>query len=220
MFLIFFERKKMLIFEELETTILKLYKYCMKLSGSIPEAEDLVQDTLLKTYRLMKSDPERNLSMSFLYTIAKNLFIDGRRRKDMVYFHEEYHFESHDFTEYDSLLECLFTVLPLKQAMLLILKDVYGYSSKEIASMLRISDTSVKTALHRARNRLMKGAPYANSDKHLLFEITNSIKESNTLRLFQYYRLLETKYYSASRKSVNTISYVVDPDGNVLEIIN
>ncbi|MHA7138849.1 RNA polymerase sigma factor [Rossellomorea arthrocnemi] len=210
----------MLIFEELENTILKLYKYCVKLSGSTPEAEDLVQETLLKTYRLKKSDPERDFSMSYLYTIAKNLFIDGKRkRKEVLCIHEEYHFESHDFTEYDSLLECLFIQLPLKQAMLLTLKDVFGYSSKEIASMLRFSDTSVKTALHRARNRIMKGAPYANSDKQLLFEITNSIKESNTLRLFQYYRLLETKYYSASRKSVNTISYVVDQDGNVLEII-
>jgi RNA polymerase sigma factor (sigma-70 family) len=211
----------MLIFEELETTILKLYKYCVKLSGTTPEAEDLVQETLLKTYRLLKSDPERNLSMSFLYTIAKNIFIDGKRKsKDVVYFHEEYHFESHDFTEYDSLLECLFTLLPLKQAMLLTLKDVFGYSSKEIASMLRITDTSVKTALHRARNRIVKGAPFANSDKQLLFEITNSIKESNALRLFQYYRLLETKNYRASRNAVNNLHYVVDPDGNVLEIIN
>jgi RNA polymerase sigma factor (sigma-70 family) len=211
----------MLLFEELETTILKLYKYCVKLSGTTPEAEDLVQETLLKTYRLMKSDPERNLSMSFLYTIAKNIFIDGKRKsKDVVYFHEEYHFESHDFTEYDSLLECLFTLLPLKQAMLLTLKDVFGYSSKEISSMLRITDTSVKTALHRARNRIVKGAPFATSDKQLLFEITNSIKESNALRLFQYYRLLETKNYRASRNAVNNLHYVVDPDGNVLEIIN
>ncbi|MGD6956716.1 RNA polymerase sigma factor [Rossellomorea aquimaris] len=211
----------MLIFEELETTILKLYKYCVKLSGTTPEAEDLVQETLLKTYRLMKSDPVRNLSMSFLYTIAKNIFIDGKRKsKDVVYFHEEYHFESHDFTEYDSLLECLFTLLPLKQAMLLTLKDVFGYSSKEIASMLRITDTSVKTALHGARNRIVKGAPFATSDKQLLFEITNSIKESNALRLFQYYRLLETKNYRASRNAVNNLHYVVDPDGNVLEIIN
>jgi predicted RNA polymerase sigma factor len=159
--------------------------------------------------------------MSFLYTIAKNIFIDGKRKsKDVVYFHEEYHFESHDFTEYDSLLECLFTLLPLKQAMLLTLKDVFGYSSKEISSMLRITDTSVKTALHRARNRIVKGAPFATSDKKLLFEITNSIKESNALRLFQYYRLLETKNYRASRNAVNNLHYVVDPDGNVLEIIN
>ncbi|MGM0851260.1 MAG: RNA polymerase sigma factor [Bacillota bacterium] len=175
----------------------------------------------MKTYKLKKSEPERNFSMSFLYTIAKNLFIDGKRkRKEVIYFQEEYHFESHDFIEYDSLLECLFTQLPLKQAMLLTLKDVFGYSSKEIASMLRISDTSVKTALHRARNRIVKDLPYANSDKKILCEITNSIKESNTLRLFQYYRLLETKYYSVSRNAVNTICYAVDPDGNVLEIIN
>ncbi|WRP08704.1 RNA polymerase sigma factor [Rossellomorea aquimaris] len=210
-----------MIFEELENTILKLYKYCVKLSGSTPEAEDLVQETLLKTYKLKKSDPERNFSMSYLYTISKNLYIDGKRkRKEVMCFHEEYHFESHDFTEYDSLLESLFSQLPLKQAMLLTLKDVFGYSSKEIASMLRISDTSVKTALHRARNRIVKGVPYANSNKKLLFEITNSIKKSNTLQLFQYYRLLETKYYSASRNEVNTICYAVDPDGNVLEIIN
>ncbi|MFC7784117.1 RNA polymerase sigma factor [Rossellomorea sp. GCM10028870] len=210
-----------MIFEELETTILKLYKYCVKLSASTPEAEDLVQETLLKTYKLKKSEPERDLSMSFLYTIAKNLFIDGKRKRNgLVLINEDYHFQSKDFIEYDALLECLFTALPLKQAMLLTLKDVFGYSSKEIASMLRISDASVKTALHRARNKIVKGVPYENSDEKILREITNSIKESNSLRLFQYYRLLETKYYNTSRSAVNTLCYVVDPDGNVLEIIN
>nr|WP_082051175.1 RNA polymerase sigma factor [Rossellomorea aquimaris] len=211
----------MVIFEDLETTILKLYKYCVKLSGSTPEAEDLVQETLLRAYKLKKSEPDRNLSMSFLYTIAKNLLIDGKRKGyGFVLFNEEYHFQSKDFLEYDALLECLFTALPLKQAMLFTLKDVYGFSSKEIASMLRISDTSVKTALHRARNRIVKDVPYENPDKKILREISNSIKESNPLRLFQYYRLLETKYYNVSRNVVNTLCHVVDPDGNVLEIIN
>ncbi|WP_082386266.1 RNA polymerase sigma factor [Rossellomorea vietnamensis] len=70
-----------MIFNELEQTINKLYCYCLKLSGSPWKAEDLVQETLLKIYRLKKQDPGREFTLSFLYKVAKNLLIDGKRKK-------------------------------------------------------------------------------------------------------------------------------------------
>jgi hypothetical protein len=42
-----------------------------------------------------------------------------------------------DYLEYDSLIEILFSVLSLQQAMLITLKDVFSYTVKEIGRMLR-----------------------------------------------------------------------------------
>ncbi|WP_412899433.1 sigma factor-like helix-turn-helix DNA-binding protein [Bacillus sp. 1P02SD] len=56
--------------------------------------------------------------------------------------------------EYFSLIEIFLASLPLKQAMLITLKDVFGYTTKEKASMLRVSNESIKTALHLSRKKL------------------------------------------------------------------
>ncbi|WP_262372114.1 RNA polymerase sigma factor [Rossellomorea aquimaris] len=59
----------------------KLYNYCLSLTKSVWQAEDLVQETLLKAYKVKSCEPGRILTISFLYTTAKNLFIDEKRRR-------------------------------------------------------------------------------------------------------------------------------------------
>ncbi|MGD7022306.1 RNA polymerase sigma factor [Rossellomorea vietnamensis] len=49
------------------------------------QAEDWVQETLLKVYKIKSSEPGRVLTISFLYTTAKNLFIDEKRRRRDTY---------------------------------------------------------------------------------------------------------------------------------------
>ncbi|QFT87921.1 ECF RNA polymerase sigma factor SigL [Bacillus sp. THAF10] len=210
-----------MVFENLEETVQKLYKYCLKLSGSSWRAEDLVQETMLKVYKLSKDDPKRPLTYSFLYTIAKNLFLDEQRKARRIeYFHEE-EIRSEDFTEYDSLIEILLTTLPLKQAMLLTLKDVFGYTTKEIATMLRVSNESIKTSLHRSRKAL-KSTPSEKqpelSHPKILLGISTAIKEANAKQLFFYYRILEANNYRVRPASRKKAFHVVDPSGNVLEI--
>jgi RNA polymerase sigma factor (sigma-70 family) len=208
----------------MEETINKLYKYCLKLSCSTWLAEDLVQETMLKVYKLKTLEPDRLISTSFLYTVAKNLFIDEKRKSREFYsFDEEIYSGKQDFIEYDSFIEILITALPLKQAMLITLKDVFGYSSKEIASMLRISNESIKTALHRSRKKL--ATPRVNSSANMdvsnlqiISGLSRALKESNPIQLFYYYRLLETRNYQFIRRTDQSVCYVIDPDGNILEL--
>lgn len=208
----------------IEVTIKKLYNYCLKLSGSTWLAEDLVQESMIKVYRLNKEEPERELTLSFMYTVARNLFIDEMRRsRESHQFNQEIHKGTYDFKEYDSLIEILLSSLPLKQAMLLTLKDVFGYSSKEIAAMLRISNESVKTALHRSRKKLLKTSgdllvKEPISHQQITAGLAKAIKNCNPYPIFYYYRLLDAQNYRISSNRDQSVCRVVDPDGNVLEL--
>ncbi|MBA2174808.1 RNA polymerase sigma factor [Halobacillus locisalis] len=213
-----------MVFEDLEIEIKKLYKYCLKLSGSTWVAEDLVQETMLKVYRLKKTEPNREFNFSFLCTVAKNLFLDEKRKsKEVIHFKEDSIGGVSDSSEYYSLVELLLTTLPLKQSMLITLKDVFGYTSKEIASMLRVSNESIKTALHRSRKKLksrngrmdMEVIP---SDHEMIIALSKAVRESEPLQIFYFYRLLESKNFQLRRSAVHSVFHVVDPDGNIIEI--
>ena len=215
-----------MVFENLEQEIHKLYKYCLKLSGSPWIAEDLVQVTMLKVYKIKKSNPERSFTFSFLCTVAKNHFIDEKRKiKETISFDEDLYREGQSHIDYNDLIEVLLNTLPLKQAMLITLKDVFGYSSKEIASMLRVSDESIKTALHRSRKKLRlestmdewKGSP---SIHEISKALSRAIREAKPMQIFFYYRLLEAQSFQVKRDAVNAVIHVIDPDGNILEITN
>ncbi|GGP15573.1 RNA polymerase sigma factor [Oceanobacillus neutriphilus] len=216
-----------MIFKDLKHEINKLYKYCLKLSASPWQAEDLVQETMLKTFQLKKLEPERAFTFSFLCTVAKNLYIDEKRKnRRESYLNEDFHGIEYDFIEYGSLIEVLLTALPLKQAMLITLKDVFGYTSKEIAAMLRISDESVKTALHRSRKKLKLNADTAMdqnvslTDDEIIPALSKAIAESRPMQIFFYYRLLEAQNFQVKRTGEQAVIHVVDPDGNILELLS
>ncbi|NQD64825.1 RNA polymerase sigma factor [Bacillus haikouensis] len=217
-----------MIFKNLEKTISQLYRYCLKLAGSQWRAEDLTQDTLIKVYSLKKTEPHREVSISFLYAVAKNLFIDEiRKNKDVTTFKEELHTYTVDFTECEGLMEVLLLRLPIRQAILVTLKDVFEYRSQEIADMMRVSNESIKTSLSRSRaslkqKRVFEEFPFQHETtaKELLKELTNAIQEKNPAALFAVSRLMETKDYSLSRVSGTRYLHVIDPDGNILEVVS
>lgn len=209
----------------IEEVSLKLYKYCLSLTKSEWIAEDLVQETLIKYIKVKKEDPTREINLTFLYRIARNLFIDEKRKKtEIPTSPNELNTNSFDSTEWDSLLEILISTLPIRQAMLITLKDVFRYTSEEIAEMLRISNTSVKTALHRARSRLRDNSSIQTS-KHitnssLIKDFSLAVKKQQPLKIFYYYRLLEAVDFnvmSNREKGYHTI-FITDPDGNILQI--
>jgi RNA polymerase sigma factor (sigma-70 family) len=213
------------IFDNLDKTMAQLYRYSLMLTRSPWAAEDLVQETLIKVYTIKKTDPQREFTNSFLYTVAKNLFIDEQRKKKaFTTFREELHQYEVDYTGCESIVEELLLKLPIRQAILITLKDVFGYHSQEIAAMLRVTDESVKTALSRTRSRLKKLSKdipqihHQPTDKELILELTRAIKQGNPASLFSLCRLLESRNYSLSRVSGTRYMHVIDPDGNVLEI--
>ncbi|MFS0862315.1 RNA polymerase sigma factor [Fredinandcohnia sp. 179-A 10B2 NHS] len=211
----------------IEEVSLKLYGYCLSLTSSEWIAEDLVQETLIKFIKIKKDDPNRNINLSFLYKTARNLFIDEKRKKtEIPTSPNELYTSSFDPTEWDSLLEILISTLPIRQAMLLTLKDVFQYTSEEIAEMLRISNTSVKTALHRSRIKLKENhnSPIHNNNQlltpSLIKDFSLAVKKQQPLKIFYYYRLLQTSDFNvnSNRKEALHTIFITDPDGNILQI--
>lgn len=204
-----------------------LFKYCLKMTGSFWIADDLVQETLIKVIKMKRDEPQRQMSLPFLYTIAKNRYID-ELRKEQKYSSMigDLYIEHHDFREWDELLQIFCSSLSVKQAMLIVLKDVFQYSSQEIAEMLRVSDESIKIALHRARKKLKSINPMniktnkSSNESSIEKDFKDAIKNDNPFEIFQLYRLIESKNHALNwnTQSEKKVLFVSDPDGNMLEV--
>ncbi|WP_313636805.1 RNA polymerase sigma factor [Paenibacillus sp.] len=144
---------------------LALKRYCLALTQSPWEAEDLAQDTWVKALGYMKTSEQINQTNhpnpeALLLRIARNTWIDiMRRRATLSRVLEMDQSRTEDAAAYGSFeIEAAFQALrehlsPLQQAVFL-LRDVFGHSGIEAAEILDTTDGAVKAALHRARQAL------------------------------------------------------------------
>ncbi|NHN34451.1 RNA polymerase sigma factor [Paenibacillus agricola] len=132
-----------------------LNRYCLSLTGSLWEAEDLAQDTWLKTITKLREFQHPNTE-ALLLRAAKNIWIDNIRRNQLWAVIMQQQSPRASWPEYGTLgIEDAFAALmkhvsPLQRTVFL-LRDVCGYSSSEAATMLGTTEGAVKAALHRAR---------------------------------------------------------------------
>jgi RNA polymerase sigma factor (sigma-70 family) len=143
-----------------------LHRYCARMTGSIADGEDVVQDTLARAYYELPELKELPAMRSWLFRIAHNRALDYLRRYERRM--EEplevaADIAADDVAEPDIALwrqEAVrgaisqFLELVPAQRSCVILKDVLDYSLDEIATMLELSVAAVKAALHRGRTRL------------------------------------------------------------------
>ncbi len=149
--------------DEIEPLRPKLHAYCLKLTGSIFDAEDLAQETLLRAFAAIGqgdlsagASPIAN-ARAWLSRIATNLWIDGLRaagrravagepdrRPDAV--------EPAIVTA--AAAARLFELAGPQERAAVVLKDVFDFSLEEIAAILATTVGAVKSALHRARGKL------------------------------------------------------------------
>jgi RNA polymerase sigma factor (sigma-70 family) len=149
------------VLAKLEPYLPGLRLYCRSLAGTEWDAEDLVQDVLTKAMHAIWRSPERSISRSFLFRIAKNAWIDccraERKRSGDTTFNEDYH-QSVSFAMNDwmarELMEQLAESLNPRQIVLVILIDAFAFSAAESAALLRMTEGAVKEGLKRARRRL------------------------------------------------------------------
>lgn len=136
--------------------------YCIKMTGSIDKAQDIVQETFLRAVIHMEKVQSDKKFSTWLITIATNLFRDElRKQKRKSPEPLEDTLESHDPTpeeatminlEYQELLDVL-QVLSYEKRSVFILKHYYGFSYEEIAEMSDCPIGTVRSRLHNA----MKG---------------------------------------------------------------
>ena len=171
-------------FEELVAPFRReLHVHCYRMTGSLSDADDMLQDTLLKAWRRLDSFEPRAPFRAWLYKIATNTCLNelSVRRRPTFLAPERWsggppvladvaHLEPYPdrlLNEIGDPAESLvrkedvalafiaaIQLLPPRQRAVLILRDVLDWSAKEVADGLEASVTSVNSALQRARATL------------------------------------------------------------------
>ncbi len=142
----------------------ELHRYCARLTGSVIEGEDIVQDTLAKAFFALGTAHELPPLRPWLFRIAHNTALDflkshGRKltdpRADMT---EAAGFDDAPDPFATRLALARFLTLPVIQRSAVILKDVLGHSVEETAETMETTVMAVKAALVRGRARLREVA--------------------------------------------------------------
>jgi RNA polymerase sigma-70 factor (ECF subfamily) len=140
-----------------------LHRYCSRMTGSVLDGEDVVQEALFQAYRMLETFDDSRPLAPWLFRIAHNRCIDFLRRREVRQEAEA------TATEPDSdwvmpadppgpalgrAVERLVLTLPPKERACVLLKDVLDYSLEEIAEMVDSTVGGVKAALSRGRSKL------------------------------------------------------------------
>lgn len=142
----------------------KLFRLALRITLSREEAEDIVQDTLLKIWEKRADWPRIESLEAFCMTMCRNLALDRSTaaRHSNVQLNEQTDsppllstpFEELDSKQRLQTVHELLDGLPELWRSIMLLRDVEGKSYGEIAATLEITESQVKVYLHRARTRL------------------------------------------------------------------
>jgi RNA polymerase sigma-70 factor, ECF subfamily len=174
----------------------ELHAHCYRMLGSVHDAEDALQETLLRGWRGLSRFEGRSSLRSWLYKIATNACLDaiGRRPKRVLpvdygpasdphdgpgeplvesvwiepypdetlgvedgYAAPEARYERRESVELAFI--AALQHLPPRQRAVLILREVLGFSAREVAESLETTTASVNSALQRARKAVEERRP-------------------------------------------------------------
>ena len=139
----------------------RLHRYCSRMTGSVMDGEDVVQDALFEAYRKLDQYDDTRPLAPWLFRIAHNRCIDFLRRRG-VRVEAETAAMSPDSVMPANVsvlgvgraVEQLVMSLPPKERACLLLKDVFDYTLEEVAELVSSSVGGVKAALNRGRSKL------------------------------------------------------------------
>jgi RNA polymerase sigma-70 factor, ECF subfamily len=140
-----------------------LHRYCSRMTGSVLDGEDVVQEALFQAYRKLETFDDARPLAPWLFRIAHNRCIDFLRRRG-VREEAETAVAGPDFTPpvdpagpaLGRAVEHLVLSLPPKERACVLLKDVFEYSLEEIAELVDSTVGGVKAALNRGRSKLAR----------------------------------------------------------------
>lgn len=140
----------------------QLHRYCARMTGSVIDGEDVLQEALLKAVEAAPRTEALNNPEGWLFRIAHNAALDFLRRRarhDAVHADEDLDMIAaltSPVTERQIVAASLgtFMRLPVAQRSAVILRDVLGYSVDEVCAIMGGSVPAAKGALQRGRDRL------------------------------------------------------------------
>ena len=140
----------------------KLHRYCARMTGSVIDGEDVLQDALIKAVESFAAAGPIGNPEGWLFRIAHNTALDflrRRNRQEALRSGEEVDMiaDPSDAVANHQIASAslrTFMRLPVVQRSSVILMDVLGCSLREVCDIMDFSLPAVKAALHRGRTQL------------------------------------------------------------------
>jgi RNA polymerase sigma-70 factor (ECF subfamily) len=154
----------------------RVYNFALRMCRNVEDAKDILQDTFLGMVRSVREFREESKFTTWLYRIAANACLkkhrrgvhdpspdqelsldalmprpDGEGRKPEIADWSEDAEKALLRGELSQQMEAAIDRLPRDYKIVLVLRDVEGFSAEETAEMLKLSVPAVKSRLHRAR---------------------------------------------------------------------
>ena len=156
-----FEARYLAFLETVTQLRPSLHRYCARMTGSVMDGEDVVQEALFEAYRKLDKFDDRRPLKPWLFRIAHNRCIDFLRKRGVRVEAETAAMvpDAVNPVEPPALglgraVEHLVSSLPPKERACVLLKDVFDYSLEEIAELVDSTVGGVKAALIRGRAKL------------------------------------------------------------------
>lgn len=142
----------------------KLYRLALRITLDSAEAEDIVQDTMIRVWNKRDEWAQFNSIEAFCLTVARNLAIDRSQKSEAQ--NIELTTETQEMSdgstperqlersEQMDLVRKLINELPEKQRTIIQLRDIEEKSYNEIADVMQLTEDQVKVTLFRARQRI------------------------------------------------------------------
>jgi len=153
----------------------KLYNFGLRMCGNKHDAEDMVQDTFLNVFRFLNNFRHESKFKNWLYKVAASACLQRKRVSkyapepekelswealtgviDMNKLSETPRWASQPLenvlnAELSDHIKAAILALPEKYRVVIVLRDIEGFSTAEAAKILGLSQANVKVRLHRAR---------------------------------------------------------------------
>ena len=132
----------------------------LRLAGNLPDAQDVSQEVFLKLYRNLGKLTSEDALASWLYRVTVNACHDLRRRRrpeDPMEHSGQFASGAADphevlaESERSRVLELSLRILPEKERAALVLRDLEGLSTEEVARALGSSEATVRSQICKAR---------------------------------------------------------------------
>lgn len=180
----------------------KLFRLALRITFNRAEAEDIVQDALIKVWSKREEWAQLESIEAYCLTVVRNLAIDRSQKKEAQ--NLELTPETQEMpdaltpesqmerNEQFRLVHRLINELPEKQRTIVQLRDIEGKSYREIADVLGVTEEQVKVNLFRARQRIKLNTAkltimdykYIEQLLERYWNCETSVEEEQILRIF------------------------------------
>jgi RNA polymerase sigma-70 factor (ECF subfamily) len=165
---------------EFEAFQKELKSFLLRMTASVQDTEDLVQETFLRAHSRLETFRGESSLKTWVFSIASNLAKDllkSKKRwpetvtdicKDAALGNRQFFQEAlqirqtspqgnFEIKEHIAFcFTCVSKSLPLEGHLILLLKEIYGFKVKEISQILQVSEAMVKYHLHVSRSKMIE----------------------------------------------------------------